>query len=200
MKHLSTLQVGSLDSLDQYDARLDFASPGSVGRLQALLDASLHGPDGSTHRRTGASRADGPGALAVAAAAGAAAAGAAAAAAAAQQGDAGGKGGSVYKDKSWNVPPPNFRFDFGGFEGKPKPKPDAGAEPKPEPKPQAPAEPRPHAPWPGMMAGAPMAVPSMTGPRGAAGLGERRMHGASLYRNMAVPHPPPQPHLATVRE
>jgi hypothetical protein len=189
-------KVGSVDSLDQYDARFDFASPGSLDRLQSLLDASHHGSDGSSHRgRRPASRAgssvsldDEPSGAVLAPA-----------------GD--------YRDKSWNQPPPNFRFDFGGWSdgggaaaaaktaatAAPAPAPDGGDAGRA---------------WPGLTVGAPgtpggMLLPGGGGfaPRGplaangtvrAGGHFDKRMHGASLYRNMLVNHGPAA--LETVKE
>jgi hypothetical protein len=97
---LRMLRVGSIDSLDQYDARWDrlAASPAvdSIDRLQAMLDASMHGSDnGSSH---GTSRARGlyAGLHNVAPA-----------------GPAAPHNSDQHRDKSWQKPMVNFRFDFG---------------------------------------------------------------------------------------
>jgi hypothetical protein len=183
-------QVGSVDSLDQYDGRFEFASPGSLDRLQSLLDASHHsGSDGSSHRGRRYSPA------ATTTAGGGASAGQAAA------GD--------YRDKSWNVPPPNFRFDFGGgardnANGADTTAASAGASDA------AAGSAGPAAAWPGLTAGAPPPALAGSAPRplplpfsGAARAGghfDRRMHGASLYRNMLVNHHAGPAFLEPVKE
>lgn len=101
---LRMLKVGSVDSLDQYDARwaIPSASPsfGSIDRLQSLLDVSQHGSD------TGSTRGRGLYAgLNNAVPAGAAASTAVSVYPSDQFKD--------YKDKSWNKPLVNFKFDFG---------------------------------------------------------------------------------------
>ena len=208
---LHMLKVGSLDSLDQYDARFEFASPGSLDRLQSLLDASLHGGaassgDGSSHRgrrpgsRGGGEDGGGSGAPSPAAA-----------------------GGSDYRDRSWNLPPPNFRFDFGDFGGGGAAAAGAGAGGGSGASSAAPTSggnggggATEHRAWPGLTTGAPVAPPRVgigagigvgvgvggigggNGTVRAGGHFDRRMHGASLYRNMLVGHAPAA--LETVRE
>lgn len=201
--------MGSIDSLDQYDARLDsFASPASVDRLQALLDASHHGSDGSSRRGALFRAADAGGAATPNGSAtnGATAAGGAAVAKSAASGD--------YKQKAWNVPPPNFRFDFGGGFERAAAADKSGHEAKSGQADVAPAAdnaPRPRDPWPGLPAvpgprppGAPMQLPGLGAGRGV-GLGEVRAHGGSLYKNQAISgasqtHAHAHPWLETVKE
>jgi hypothetical protein len=115
---LRMLKVGSVDSLDQYDARWDRrygsieASPSSMDRLQSLLDSSVHGSDGSSHggslhgkRRF--SHLNGNGAAAAAPAA-----------------------VNPYENKPWNKPMVNFRFDFGAAAEKRGQPPDTQGAPE----------------------------------------------------------------------
>lgn len=200
-----TRQVGSIDSLDQYDPRVALASGSSVDRLQSLLDASHHSSDGSSH---GPGR--GGGSSGGSAGRGLFAAGAAAAAPVAPLQD--------YKDKSWNKPPPNFRFDFGGgFDGGAAEGDGAahhqgqgaGAE-----EPKGTGEEAPARAWPGLTTGSPelgvqlpppqlrpMQLPANGAVRGG-GHFDKRMHGASLYRNqlLAPNHHPAAAGLAPVKE
>jgi Ca2+-binding EF-hand superfamily protein len=184
---LRMLKVGSVDSLDQYDARWDRpgASPsvGSIDRLQSLLDVSQHGSDaGSTRGRglyAGVNSAVPAGAVASSAV-------------------------SVYpsdqfkdyKDKSWNKPMVNFKFDFGNeFLGHKVNKADGGhtGPPKtrgaPEPAPEL-AVPRPSV----ATVSSALTASNSVFPATATGSGgesrvrggthfDKRMHGASLYRN-----------------
>ncbi|GBF90915.1 calcium-dependent kinase [Raphidocelis subcapitata] len=187
---LNVLKVGSMDSLDQYDARFEFASPGSLDRLQSLLDASNHGSDGSSHRGR---RLRSPSPAVEEAAAPAASAGAA----------------GEYRDKSWNQPAPNFRFDFGGWDERAAAPPAAPASAAPD---HSAADGGARA-WPGLTAGAPAGAAGRPAPGAllrppAVGNGtvrggghfDRRMHGASLYRNQAVAGHAPPAALETVRE
>jgi hypothetical protein len=116
-----------------------------------------------------------------------------------------------YRDKSWNQPPPNFRFDFGGWSDGTA----TAAAADTAARATAPADAAPRA-WPGLTVGAPAAAAAAaagTGllqPAGARGplaangtvrAGahfDKRMHGASLYRNMLVNHGPAA--LETVKE
>jgi hypothetical protein len=174
-------QVNSLDGLEQYDPRLDLTSPGSMDRLQALLDASLHGSrDGGGDSRHGTARGGGSrGGAAAEAGAAPAAAGAAAAGA-----------GHDYQGAEWNKPPPAFRFDFGGWQ---EPTAAAAAAPTPAP-PAGAAAPAGAGMRPTLGLHAPGAA---NGTVRAGGHFDRRMHGSQLYRNQLAPH---QPGLAPVRE
>lgn len=151
-----------------FESRLEFASPGSIGRLQALLDASHHGSDGSTHHRSG-------------------------------------RGGGLFRKPPSPAAAPlplagaaaAFRFDTGPETAKPA-APAAGAGgfrfdtgPETASAPNAPAAgaARPLDPWQGLTVGAP---PSLLPPRGGVGAprgvgaGEVRIHGGSLYKNLAA--------------
>eukprot|EP00878_Enallax_costatus_P003362 GHUV01003571.1.p1 GENE.GHUV01003571.1~~GHUV01003571.1.p1 ORF type:complete len:609 (+),score=221.69 GHUV01003571.1:1048-2874(+) len=182
---LQMLKVGSVDSLDQYDARWDrptaSSSVGSIDRLQSLLDVSQHGSDGGSTRGRGLYAG-----LNNAVPAGAAAATAVSVYPSDQFKD--------YKDKSWNKPMVNFKFDFGNeFIGH-KVNQDGGhtAPPQTRGAPEAvPVLAVPAALTPNT---SPAQTPSNTSSYFAtAGGGEsrvrggthfdKRMHGASLYRN-----------------
>lgn len=175
---LRMLKVGSVDSLDQYDARWDrpTASPsvGSIDRLQSLLDVSQHGSDGGSTRNRGLYAG-----VSNVVSAGPASATTVSVYPSDQLKD--------YKDKSWNKPAVNFKFDFGNeFMGH-KLKSDGG-----------------HA-GPPQTQGAPDTTPTLVVPTPSAGNTtattasnhftasdsrvrggshfDKRMHGASLYRN-----------------
>ncbi|KAI8470975.1 MAG: kinase-like domain-containing protein [Monoraphidium minutum] len=200
---LNMLKVGSVDSLDQYDMRLDLTSPGSIGRLQALLDASQHGSDGgSSHNRGSSGRG---GLFRVPASAPVAPAAAPAPAGGGFRFDVGPPAKPAPAPAAAPAAGAGFRFDFGWQA------PPSAAEPKK----LVPAaeEPATSAPWPGLTMGAPAprgaapgapaAAPFGAGPaagsgaRGVRGAGELRTHGGSLYKNLAVKGPAP---LSSVRE
>jgi hypothetical protein len=187
---LRMLKVGSVDSLDQYDARWDrplaASSVGSIDRLQSLLDVSNHGSDGGSTRGQGlyagvsSNVLPAPGSVTPL--------------------NSGGE--SSYKDKSWHKPMVNFKFDFGNeFMGRKIN--TASTSPH-----QAPPETR----------GAPDPVPVLAVPAGGVsntaaadffnsnkegskegavrggGHFDKRMHGASLYRNAVIsPGAPSRP-------
>jgi Ca2+-binding EF-hand superfamily protein len=206
---LRMLKVGSVDSLDQYDARWDRpgASPsvGSIDRLQSLLDVSQHGSDGGSTRGRGL----------YAGVNNAVPAGAVASTAVSVYPSEQFK---EYKDKSWNKPMVNFKFDFGNeFIGHKVNKADGGhtGPPKTRGAPDAAlalAVPRPSVPT---LAPALASSKSLSAAIGGGAGGEsrvrggthfdKRMHGASLYRNaMIAPAGAPAPArslgLPTVRE
>lgn len=173
---LRMLKVGSVDSLDQYDARWDrpaaASSVGSIDRLQSLLDVSNHGSDGGSTR--GQSLYAGVASNVVPV-----------------------PGSTMpdhsYKDKSWHKPMVNFKFDFGNeFMGHKVSSSSGATGPN-----QGPPETR----------GAPDMVPTLavpaTPPQAAASgvdassyfnngavrggsYFDKRMHGASLYRNAVI--------------
>lgn len=203
---LRMLKVGSVDSLDQYDARWDRpgASPsmGSIDRLQSLLDVSQHGSDGGSTRGRGL----------YAGVNNAVPAGAVSASAV-----------SVYpsdqfkdfKDKSWNKPSVNFKFDFGNeFIGHKVNKGDGGHTGPPKTRGAPNSVPQLAVPTPSVST--PTQAQTTSKSLLAVGGGgesrvrggthfDKRMHGASLYRNAmlapagaAVPARPVA--LATVRE
>lgn len=181
---LRMLRVGSVDSLDQYDARWDrtgsFGS--SLDRLQSLLDSSHHGSDNdSTHGRGNRGLYAGlPQPTAAAAAAASARAGGVTSAAA-----------DAYRDKSWQKPMVNFKFDFGNefrankmgagaltnqgppqTQGAPDADKAAAAAAAPEPQPASNA----------------VSASSYFNNGAVRGGGhfDKRMHGGSLYRNAVV--------------
>ena len=189
---LRMLKVGSVDSLDQYDARWERrigsfgASPASLDRLQALLDGSVHGSDGSSHGgslhgKGRFSRFNGNG-NGTAVASGAAPAAA-----------------SPYADKPWNKPMVYFNFDFGG----PAEKGQKGGQP-PE------TQGAPDGLFEKAVAGAgktddkaaEAASYFNNGAVRGGGHFDKRMHGASLYRNAVVGNVNRglHKHLAPVRE
>jgi hypothetical protein len=184
---LRMLRVGSVDSLDQYDARWDrtgsFGS--SLDRLQSLLDSSQHGSDNdSTHGRGNRGLYSGLAQPTPSAAAAASAHGGGVTSAAAE----------AYRDKSWQKPMVNFKFDFGNEfrankmgagalanQGPPQTQgaPDADAAAAeaaaaavPEPKPASNA----------------ISASSYFNNGAVRGGGhfDKRMHGGSLYRNAVV--------------
>jgi calcium-dependent protein kinase len=183
---LRMLRVGSVDSLDQYDARWDrtgsFGS--SLDRLQSLLDSSQHGSDDSTHGRNSRGLYAGMPQLMPSAAA----------AAAANSGGVTASAADAYRDKSWQKPMVNFKFDFGNEfrankmgagalanQGPPQTQgaPDADAAAAeaaaaavPEPKPASNA----------------ISASSYFNNGAVRGGGhfDKRMHGGSLYRNAVV--------------
>lgn len=176
---LRMLKVGSVDSLDQYDARWDrplaASSVGSIDRLQSLLDVSNHGSDGGSTRGQGLYAGVSNNVLPVPG----------------SVKPVNGEGES-YKDKSWHKPMVNFKFDFGNeFIGR---KINSGSSTSPG---QGPPETR----------GAPDAAPVLAVPAASAsntaaadyfnsnreesavrggGHFDKRMHGASLYRNAVI--------------
>jgi hypothetical protein len=184
---LRMLKVGSVDSLDQYDARWDrplaASSVGSIDRLQSLLDVSNHGSDGGSTRGQGLYAGVSNNVVPV------------------PGGVTPMNGtGESYKDKSWHKPMVNFKFDFGNeFIGR-KINSDAPGQGPPETR------------------GAPDAVPVLAVPAASVGNTDaadyfnsnkegsrdsavrggghfdKRMHGASLYRNAVIsPGAPARP-------
>lgn len=192
---LRMLRVGSVDSLDQYDARWDrtgsFGS--SLDRLQSLLDASHHGSDNdSTHGRGSKGLYAGMAPPAAVAAA------------------------ETYSDKSWHKPMVNFKFDF-GTEFKSNKAAGAGAL---NPASQGPPETQGAPAAEAAAVAATAAAAAAPEPKQASNIVtassyfnngavrggthfDKRMHGASLYRNAVVGsgRPNVQAHaLPTVRE
>lgn len=199
---LRMLRVGSVDSLDQYDARWDrtgsFGS--SLDRLQSLLDASHHGSDNdSTHGRGNRGLYAGL----------AQPTPAAAAAAAASAGGVASSAADAYRDKSWQKPMVNFKFDFGQeFRAS---KPGAGAltnqgPPQTQGAPDADeAAAAAATPEPQPASGVTASSYFNNGAVRGGGHFDKRMHGGSLYRNAVVgsgrPNQLHQAHaLPTVRE
>jgi len=160
-----------------------------MDRLQSLLDSSLHGSDGSSHRGRRPGRS-------------------------ASLDDAREAAPGLSKPAS------GFRFDFGGWEvgaaaAAKRQAAGAGAAAAGGGKEgdNAPAAgPRfGHAAWPGLTVGVPpsLAPNPRLGPGGpvlangtvrAGGHFDKRMHGASLYRNMLVNPGAGPAHLETVKE
>lgn len=186
---LRMLRVGSVDSLDQYDARWDrtgsFGS--SLDRLQSLLDSSQHGSgsdNDSTHGRGNKGLyANLP-----------APTPSAAAAAAAHSGGITGAAADAYK--SWQKPMVNFKFDFGNeFRAN---KSSAGALATNQGPPQtqgapdadaaaaaAAAAPEPQQAKPASNAVSASSYFNNGAVRGGTHF-DKRMHGGSLYRNAVV--------------
>jgi hypothetical protein len=201
---LRMLRVGSVDSLDQYDARWDrtgsFGS--SLDRLQSLLDSSQHGSDDSTHGRNSRGLYAGMPQLMPSAAA----------AAAANSGGVTASAADAYRDKSWQKPMVNFKFDFGTDFAKSKVGAGAGPNQGPPQTQGAPgaeaaaaaaAEPQPES-QPASNAVTASSYFNNGAVRGG-GHFDKRMHGGSLYRNAVVSGGRPgqvhQAHaLPTVRE
>ena len=204
---LRMLRVGSVDSLDQYDARWDrtgsFGS--SMDRLQSLLDASQHGSDNdSTHGRNSKGLYAGVSQPTPAAAASASALG----------GGVAGSAADAYRDKSWQKPMVNFKFDFGnefranklgaGALANQGPPQTQGA-PDAEAAAAAAAVPAPTTPEPQPANAVSASSYFNNGAVRGGGHFDKRMHGGSLYRNAVVgsgrPNQLHQAHaLPTVRE
>eukprot|EP00879_Flechtneria_rotunda_P000430 GHRR01000524.1.p1 GENE.GHRR01000524.1~~GHRR01000524.1.p1 ORF type:complete len:787 (+),score=270.20 GHRR01000524.1:160-2520(+) len=172
---LRMLKVGSVDSLDQYDARWDrpIGSVGSTDRLQALLDASNHGSDnGSLH---GSSKGRGL-------------------YAGLQSHTVTGSvnpsnTGDLYRDKSWNKPPVNFKFDFGNeFMAHKLPASNSQWPPETQGAPDALAAAAAAAVGPAVNATAASSYFNNGAVRGGSHF-DKRMHGASLYRNAVMSSP-----------
>jgi hypothetical protein len=170
------LKVGSVDSLDQYDDRWERwgTSPGSIDRLQSLLDASHHGSEssgGSNHGSLRGARKYAEAAVATAGAVGAAA-----------------DVEDPYKDRPWRQPKVAFNFSFG-----------APAEVRGPPETQGvPSPAEPSSTRSSLDGGSVPAAPDAgnnisyfnNGAVRGGGHFDRRMHGASLYRNAVVTGPP----------
>jgi hypothetical protein len=169
---LRMLKVGSVDSLDQYDDRWERwgTSPGSIDRLQSLLDASHHGSESSGGSHHGSLR----GARKFAAEAGAGAA-------------AGADVEDPYKDRPWRQPKVAFNFSFA-------PVTEARGPPETQgvPSPAEPSSTRSSLDG-GSVPAAPEAGNNISffnnGAVRGGGHFDRRMHGASLYRNAVVGAP-----------
>lgn len=184
---LRMLRVGSVDSLDQYDARWDRTGSygSSLDRLQSLLDAN-HSDNDSTHGRGNkglyAGLTQPTPAAAVAA--------------------------DAYKDKPWQKPMVNFKFDFGNEFRSHKLGPSANqGPPQTQGAPDADAAAAAAAAEPVPQPANAVTASSYfnTGAVRGGGQFDKRMHGASLYRNAVVgggrPNQVPQAHaLPTVRE
>ena len=181
---LRMLKVGSVDSLDQYDARWEslYGSRGSIERLQSLLDASMHGSDNGSRHGGGSSHGRGRNARF-----GYGVASPAAAEAATGR-------------KPWEGAPANFNFDFGSAVGVGK----RGDKP-----PETQGAPEGYF---DRAVSAPVAVAAVAAAGGGGGSGgggqddraasyfnngavrggvqfDKRMHGASLYHNAMLGGP-----------
>jgi hypothetical protein len=200
---LRMLRVGSVDSLDQYDARWDRAGSfgSSMDRLQSLLDASHHGSsdNDSTHGRGNKGLYAGL----------AQPSSAAAAAASASSGGVASPAADSYRDKSWHKPMVNFKFDFGDeFRAHKLPAGAIGHQGPPQTQGAPDADAAAAAAAAAPQASNNIVTASSYFNNGAVRGGthfDKRMHGGSLYRNAVVgsvrPNQVQQAHaLPTVRE